>query len=35
MILPENLSPRKRKHHLDHIALDVLADVTVASPLIH
>lgn len=35
MVLPENLSPRKRKHHLDHIALDVLADVTVASPLIH
>jgi hypothetical protein len=35
MVLPENMSPRKRKHHLDHIALDVLADVTVASPLIH
>ncbi|EXJ62650.1 hypothetical protein A1O7_03088 [Cladophialophora yegresii CBS 114405] len=35
MILPQNKSPRKRKHHLDHIALDVLADVTVASPLIH
>lgn len=27
-------SPRKRKH-FDHIALDVLADVSVASPLIH
>ena len=35
MVLPGNLSPRKRKHHLDHLALDVLADVTVASPLIH
>ncbi|OAP61222.1 hypothetical protein AYL99_03423 [Fonsecaea erecta] len=35
MVLPGNISPRKRKHHLDHIALDVLADVTVASPLIH
>ncbi len=35
MLAPENLSPRKRKHHLDHLALDVLADVTVASPLIH
>ncbi|KIW76049.1 hypothetical protein Z517_10794 [Fonsecaea pedrosoi CBS 271.37] len=33
MVLPGNVSPRKRKHHLDHIALDVLADVTVASPL--
>ncbi|KIX09942.1 uncharacterized protein Z518_01023 [Rhinocladiella mackenziei CBS 650.93] len=35
MVLPVNTSPRKRKHHVDHIALDVLADVTVASPLIH
>ena len=36
MVLPPiNTSPRKRKHHLDHIALDVLADVSVASPLIH
>ncbi|EXJ72360.1 uncharacterized protein A1O5_04864 [Cladophialophora psammophila CBS 110553] len=35
MVLPGNISPRKRKHHVDHIALDVLADVTVASPLIH
>lgn len=35
MVLPDNMSPRKRKHHLDHIALDVLADVTCASPLIH
>jgi hypothetical protein len=35
MVLSEQLSPRKRKHHLEHLALDVLADVTVASPLIH
>ncbi len=35
MVLPANTSPRKRKHPLDHLALDVLADVTVASPLIH
>ena len=35
MVPPESMSPRKRKHHLDHLALDVLADVTVASPLIH
>lgn len=35
MVLPVNTSPRKRKHHLDHIALDVLADVSMASPLIH
>ena len=35
IILPGHTSPRKRKHYLDHIALDVLADVTVASPLIH
>ncbi|KAL2419832.1 hypothetical protein ABEF95_006089 [Exophiala dermatitidis] len=35
MVLPVNGSPRKRKHYLDHVALDVLADVTVASPLIH
>jgi hypothetical protein len=35
MVLPPiNTSPRKRKH-FDHIALDVLADVSVASPLIH
>jgi hypothetical protein len=32
--LPGNMSPRKRKHELDHLALDVLADVTVASPLV-
>lgn len=31
---PIQTSPRKRKH-LDHLALDVLADVSVASPLIH
>lgn len=35
MVLPVNTSPRKRKYHLDHIALDVLADVSMASPLIH
>lgn len=35
MVLPVNGPPRKRKHQLDHIALDVLADVTVASPFIH
>ncbi|KIW20506.1 hypothetical protein PV08_01081 [Exophiala spinifera] len=35
MVLPVNTSPRKRKHHLDHRALDVLADVSMASPLIH
>lgn len=35
MVLPVNTSPRKRKHNLTHLALDVLADVTVASPLIH
>ncbi|EXJ79908.1 hypothetical protein A1O3_08193 [Capronia epimyces CBS 606.96] len=35
MVLPVDGSPRKRKHPLDHIALDVLADVTMASPLIH
>ena len=35
ILLPGSMSPRKRKHHLDHLALDVLADVTVASPLIH
>ena len=35
MVLPDNISPRKRKHHLDHIALDVLADVSVTRPLIH
>ena len=29
------MSPRKRKHLTDHMALDVLADVSVASPLIH
>jgi len=35
MVLPPtSTSPRKRKHP-DHIALDVLADVSVASPLIH
>lgn len=35
MVLPPiQTSPRKRKH-LDHLALDVLADVSVASPLIH
>jgi len=35
MVLPVNTSPRKRKYHLDHLALDVLADVSMASPLIH
>jgi len=35
MVLPLNTSPRKRKHHLDHLALDVLADVSMASTLIH
>ncbi|EXJ83865.1 hypothetical protein A1O1_07493 [Capronia coronata CBS 617.96] len=35
VVLPVTGSPRKRKHHFDHLALDVLADVTVASPLIH
>jgi len=36
MVFPLNTSPRKRKYHLDrHTPLDVLADVTVASPLIH
>ncbi|KAK5029383.1 hypothetical protein LTS07_005845 [Exophiala sideris] len=35
MVLPVNTSPKKRKYHLDHIALDVLADVSMASPLIH
>lgn len=29
-----DLSPRKRKHHVEHLALDVLADVSMASPLI-
>jgi len=33
---PTSLSPvRKRKYALEHMALDVLADVSVASPLIH
>lgn len=35
MVVPVNTSPRKRKYHLDHLALDVLADVSMASPLIH
>lgn len=30
---PPDLSPRKRKHFAQHMALDVLADVSVASPL--
>ena len=29
------LPPRKRKNYAEHLALDVLADVSVASPLIH
>ncbi len=32
---PPDLSPRKRKHFADHMALDVLAEVSVASPLIN
>lgn len=33
---PPDLSPRKRKHFVpNHMALDVLADVSVASPLFH
>ncbi|ETN40551.1 uncharacterized protein HMPREF1541_04828 [Cyphellophora europaea CBS 101466] len=32
---PGDLSPRKRKHLTEHMALDVLADVSMASPLIH
>ncbi|KAI1622927.1 hypothetical protein EDD37DRAFT_448809 [Exophiala viscosa] len=35
MVLPVNTSPKKRKYHLDHTALDVLADVSISSPLIH
>ena len=31
---PPDLSPRKRKHFAEHMALDVLADVSVASPLV-
>ena len=34
-IFPAEVSPRKRKHLFEHMALDVLADVSVASPLIH
>jgi hypothetical protein len=34
VVLPGSLSPRKRKHHVEHIALDVLANVSAASPLI-
>jgi hypothetical protein len=33
--MPSDISPRKRKHIPDHMALDVLADVSVASPLIY
>lgn len=35
IVAPVNTSPRKRKHPLDRLALDVLADVSMASPLIH
>lgn len=35
LVLPVNGSPRKRKHQFEHMALDMLADVSVASPLIH
>jgi hypothetical protein len=31
---PPELSPRKRKHAVEHLALDVLADVSMASPLV-
>lgn len=34
-VSPGSTSPRKRKHHAEHTALDLLADVTVASPPIH
>ncbi len=35
-IIPaEMVSPRKRKHLTEHMALEMLADVSVASPLIH
>lgn len=34
-ILRADLSPRKRKHVPEHMALDVLADVSMASPLVH
>ncbi|RMZ82458.1 hypothetical protein DV736_g6637, partial [Chaetothyriales sp. CBS 134916] len=33
-VLVGQLSPRKRKHMAEHMALDVLADVSMASPLI-
>lgn len=32
---PPDLSARKRKHPAEHLALDVLADVSMASPMIH
>lgn len=35
VVLPVNMSPRKRKYSVEHRALEVLADVSVASPLIH